>query len=119
MRLIVAGGRDYDLGQAGRRFLDAFSEHHGVEALLTGGASGADRGAEEWARDRGIPVEVYKPAWETHGKAAGPRRNRQMAASGDALVAFPGGRGTASMVAEARRALLPVYFFPAPAPEGE
>lgn len=44
--------------------------------------------------------------WKKHGKAAGPIRNGIMLRDGkpDMVVAFPGGRGTANMVDQARLA---------------
>ena len=49
--------------------------------------------------------------WSAHGRAAGARRNGEMLAEGGvvAVVAFPGGSGTADMVRRARRAGLPVW----------
>src|SRR6185437_6500452 len=45
----------------------------------------------------------------------GPRRNRNMAASGgDFLAAFPGGDGTADMIRAARAAGIPVWIAPEP-----
>jgi UDP-N-acetylmuramoylalanine-D-glutamate ligase len=53
-----------------------------------------------------IPVETYEADWDTHGKAAGPIRNKRMLDEGkpDLVVAFPGGRGTANMISQARKA---------------
>lgn len=71
---------------------------------------GADTLADEWAHDRGVPVEVYPADWQAHGKRAGLLRNTQMATSGiGGLVAFPGGTGTAHMVATCRAEGVPVF----------
>jgi 2-keto-3-deoxy-L-rhamnonate aldolase RhmA len=82
-----------------------------VETLIQGGAHGADALAREWAVDRQIQEIVTEYAdWERHGKAAGPLRNQRMLDvwHPDVVVAFPGGRGTASMVRLAQRANVPV-----------
>lgn len=105
MRLLVCGGRNYADRDA---VYCALLELH-PSAVITGGASGADRIAEEWARPV-VPVETYKADWTKYGKAAGPIRNQQMIDEGkpDAVLAFPGGRGTADMVRRAVSAGIPV-----------
>ena len=52
----------------------------------------------------GVVVEEFKADWDKFGRAAGPIRNAQMLREGkpDLVVAFPGGRGTANMVAQAK-----------------
>jgi hypothetical protein len=70
---------------------------------------GADRYGEVWALNKGIPVTYMRADWKTHGKAAGPIRNRQMAEYSDAVVLFPGGAGTLSMKAQAEKAGLIIF----------
>ncbi len=89
---------------------------------------GADAGADDWASDRGIALTRMPADWTKYGNGAGPRRNTAMAARLVVLghwralvVAFPGDRGTANMVAQARGKQLRVR--PCcelhPLPEGE
>ena len=93
MKCVIAGGRTYHLTEDDRSFLDTL----GIQEVVCGGAPGADEGGASWARARGIPVTYFRADWATHGKAAGPIRNEQMAKYADAAVLFPGGRGTESM----------------------
>ncbi len=74
--------------------------------VVSGGARGADRLAEDWAVTRWCPLEVYPADWETHGKSAGYIRNKEMLEKGrpDIVVAFPGGKGTFNMVNIAKKA---------------
>lgn len=74
-------------------------------SLIIGDANGVDAVAREWARQRDVPHEVYLADWITIGAAAGPARNRRMLICGepDLLIAFPGGKGTANMVAAATK----------------
>lgn len=77
--------------------------------LVHGGASGADQLAADVARQAGWRIEEHPADWGTHGRAAGPIRNQNMAAAGgDLLIAFPGGRGTANMIRCAEAAGIPV-----------
>jgi len=116
--LLVCGGRSY--GDAGRvcAVLDRVAERVEILAVRHGGASGADSLAGEWAEPNGYPVQVYPADWAKHGAKAGPLRNQAMIDAHNpeiptsrvvAVVAFPGGAGTADMVRRARAAGLPVW----------
>ncbi len=61
---------------------------------------GADALGERWAKENDIPVKVFPANWDKHGKAAGPIRNKQMAAYGEMLIAFWDGKssGTGNMI---------------------
>lgn len=56
------------------------------------------------ALDRGVQCEVFQAEWKNYGRAAGPKRNRKMLLShpNAIVLAFPGGRGTANCVQQAR-----------------
>lgn len=103
---IIAGGRYYRVTEEDEAWLDTLP----ICEVVSGGASGADAGGEEWARKRGLPVKLFHADWRTHKMAAGPIRNRQMAQYAEALVLFPGGRGTASMQQEARKNGLKIFL---------
>lgn len=130
MRVLVCGGRDY-ADRAHVRFTLAvwpisdstmpkgakgirwdIRDAAKVDALtiVHGAAKGADSLAGEIAHDLGYRVVAHPADWATHGKAAGPIRNKAMLDTGvDLVVAFPGGRGTAHMVSIARKAGVPVF----------
>lgn len=104
MRVIVCGGRDYtDLARV-FDVLGAKRPH--ITALAHGGAAGADLCAGAWATAADVPCHVYRADWRQHGKGAGPIRNQLMLDDfkPDAVIAFPGGRGTADMVRRAKSA---------------
>ncbi len=113
MKVIIAGSRTithYETVQDA--VLDAFVEHPNLEIdeVVSGGAEGVDRLGERFAKEMDIPIRYFYPDWKTHGKAAGPIRNGQMAAYADALVAVTtGSAGTADMIRQAERAGLLVY----------
>jgi len=111
MRVIVCGGRDFSDHVALDRALDRFSKTHVVDAIIEGNARGADSMAGFWARKHGIPDLKYNANWARYGSAAGPIRNQEMIDDGRAqcVIAFPGGRGTADMIAKAKAAGLPVW----------
>ena len=98
MKLAVTGGRNQNLTEGAEQLLARVVEVFGVEQLLHGDCRGLDRQAALWAQDHGVPVVAYPADWNRHGRAAGPIRNSLMAKEADAVLAFPGGKGAASMV---------------------
>lgn len=112
MRVIVCGGRDYADG-AGAQWANLrraiLSIHQGangpISLLIHGNARGADTAAGCLARDFQIPCDAVPAQWKKFGDKAGPIRNKKMLGMGvDLVIAFPGGRGTANMVKQARAA---------------
>lgn len=108
---MVCGGRDYADRDTVFRVLDWMHAEKEIAVVIHGAASGADTLADAWAKARGIETMPFDAQWKKHGKSAGPIRNRQMIVSGkpDAVVAFPGGRGTANMIDQARNAGISVW----------
>lgn len=111
MKLIIAGGRDYQFTSWDRALLSVLAMQSTIDEVVSGGATGADQCGEDWARSIDIPVRRFKADWTKHGKAAGPIRNRQMAEYADAAVLFPGDDGTSNMRIEAIKAGLTVYDY--------
>ncbi len=127
MRVLVCGGRtwgwahptesDYRQRLAARQraktysVLDAFHNREPIDVVINGDARGADRLSSKWATHRGVPVARYPANWKHEGRAAGPIRNQRMLDIGrpDIVVAFPGGHGTADMVARAYDAGVRVF----------
>lgn len=106
LRVLVCGGRDFADRRAVFGALEALNTERGIGCIIHGAARGADSLAGDWATANGVLAECHPADWEAHGKAAGPIRNASMLESSkpDLVVAFPGGRGTADMVARARAA---------------
>lgn len=106
IRIVVAGSRDfYDYAVLSERLDFYFSQQNQSHIqIVSGGARGADRLGERYAREHDINYTVFPANWNAHGKAAGMIRNRDMAEYGTHLVAFWDGksRGTKSMIETAR-----------------
>lgn len=112
MRLLVCGGRNFDDWPLLDRSIRALiAMRSWPEAIISGMARGADEMAADWAKRNAITVLSFPADWEKHGKKAGPIRNQQMLDEGkpDIVLAMPGGRGTADMVARAKKAKVPVF----------
>lgn len=117
MRVIVCGGRKYRDRLRVVEQLDAIlhSQPHDTLTIIQGGASGADEFARDWCFRTSTPYINYPANWDRDGRAAGPIRNQRMLDHGqpDLVIVFPGGAGTADMVARAKRAGVQLIEVPA------
>lgn len=116
MRALICGGRDYDDDRwMGAQLLRIADEVGEFTLVIHGGARGADLMADSWAKFVNVPTMRFDANWDGDGRAAGPIRNKLMLTEGkpDLVVAFPGGRGTANMISQARRAGVRVIEVPA------
>ena len=106
MRVLVCGGRNYFDPVRVFAVLDKLHAEAGIDAIIQGGARGADRLASNWATTYSVRNMQYDADWDSYGKMAGHLRNQIMLDDGkpDVVIAFPGGRGTADMVRKARKA---------------
>lgn len=109
--LIIAGSRDFDNYKLLEYKCDkVLSKIVGTRNIIirSGGAKGADKLGERYAKKRGYTIQEFIPNWRPNGvydRAAGHKRNREMAdgnsefpVPADALIAFsvndsPGTRG--------------------------
>ena len=117
-QLVVVAGGGRHLSWSPARIaahLLAVNAGRRVQALFHGAARGADQAIAAASDQLGWPQIACPALWQQHGRSAGPIRNRQMLSRALALVsalpagaalqviAFPGGCGTASLVAQAQR----------------
>ena len=117
MKVIVCGSRGFSDYALMKRKLDHYLSNkwgEGVE-IVSGGANGADKLGELYSKERGLDLKIMNADWDTYGKSAGIRRNEQMGAYADAVVAFWDGksRGTKHMIEYAQKHEMPlrvVYY---------
>ncbi len=107
----VTGGRDYVNRAHVYTVLDGINTPGGF-GIVCGAAPGLDTLAIQWAKERKVPHAEFPADW-SGGKAAGPQRNARMlrAMAPVALLAFPGGLGTASCIAAANQQGIAVYHY--------
>lgn len=105
--LVVTGGRDFKDEDFVWMCLNSLRIKKSTK-IHVGDALGVDYAALEWAMSKHTGLRlVYKADWDKYGKAAGPIRNKEMleaAKKGAAplVLAFPGGKGTANCVKQAK-----------------
>lgn len=114
MRWLVCGGRDFlDRNFIFRQLSKLALEKGKPDLLISGDAAGVDKIAASWATSVDVQVSRFPADWKTYGLSAGSIRNHQMLDEGkpDLVIAFPGGRGTAHMIAIAGNAKVPTVIF--------
>ena len=102
-KVIIAGSRGFSNYKLLREKCNKFLREKRKECniiIVSGHARGADTLGEKYAKDEGFDLEIYPAQWKKFGKAAGFRRNEQMAEVADALIAFWNGEshGTKHMI---------------------
>jgi len=80
--LVVTGSRHHQDKDLIHKHLDqallTAKLRDGALILLEGGAQGADRIAQDWAKANSVAHVCVKPDWQKYGKAAGMIRNQAM-----------------------------------------
>ncbi len=116
MKVIIAGGRDFNDEDRMRHELQRVSWGWGNLEIVSGMARGADTLGSEWARNHDLPLKEFPADWDKHGKAAGHIRNAEMADYAEILIAFWDGtsKGTKGMIKLALDRGLEVHVYPYP-----
>ena len=114
MKLIVAGGRDFVDTQVMITVLMDLMDKGKIDPnpeLVCGMARGADILAFRLWKSENMQIHVFPAEWDTYGKSAGFRRNKEMGEFADAAVCFWDGKskGTKHMIDIMNRLNKPVY----------
>ena len=115
MRLAVVGSRsirEYDLAPL---------IPDGVTEIISGGAAGVEKLAEQYAGDHNLKLTVFLPQYGVYGRRAPLLRDERIAWECDALLALWDGNSTGTMytVNIARKLGKPVYLYRLPPEELE
>ena len=111
MKIIVAGGRDFNNYYILEKVLNSFKEL--IDEVISGDARGADELGAHWAISNNIHVNHFPADWDYYGKAAGFIRNIEMADNADALIAFwdNKSKGTGHMIKTIQMKKKPYWVF--------
>ena len=129
MRIIIAGGRDFnnynllesECNRIFKQLSDEWLLTGKVELdipnmeIVSGTANGADKLGERYAKEYGIKVKQFPADWDLYGKSAGYKRNEQMAIyakeNNGVLIAFwdKVSKGTGYMINLAKKHGLRVF----------
>lgn len=111
LKTIIAGSRNCTHYDDLLRAIDVIGWRPSV--ILSGGARGVDAMGERWASENNIMVQKYPAEWDKYGKAAGYRRNVQMAENADALLSLWDfkSRGTKHMIDICTKKCMVIYVW--------
>ena len=86
---------------------------HQLTEIVSGGAAGVDRCAREYAQQNQIPLTEFLPQYDRYRRAAPIKRNEQLVAYADCVIAFWDGqsKGTLSSIQYALRAHKELHIY--------
>lgn len=88
MRLAVIGSRTFTDYKKLEEVLDGYALLNPITEIISGGAKGVDKLAEQYSKARAIPIKVYPAEWDKYGRSAGYRRNTLIVNNCDQVIAF-------------------------------
>jgi hypothetical protein len=65
-----------------------------IDKIISGGARGADKLSEKYAKENNIEIEIFPADWNKYGKAAGFKRNYDIIDNCDVVIAFWNGESS-------------------------
>lgn len=94
MKIAIVGTRNFSRLDLVKTQLSIIYTKFGTDniTIVSGGARGPDKEAEEIAKTFGFKIEVYKADWDKHGKSAGFLRNTTIVENSDIIIAFWDGK---------------------------
>ena len=108
LRITIGGCRDFNdyvmFCSCIEKYLKTVDDTKKI-IFLSGHCSGADEMAEKYAKEKGYVLEIYPADWKKYGKAAGPKRNKEMVEKSDIIIAFWDGKskGTKNLIDLAKK----------------
>ena len=98
MRAAIIGSRTFDNYNLLSETLSEYENQ--ITLMVSGGAKGADKLGEKWAKEKNKEVLIFYPEWEKYGKSAGFKRNKDIIENSDIVFAFWDGqsKGTQSSI---------------------
>lgn len=104
MNILIAGSRDFNNYDLVESTLTAWAKNQSITnndiTIISGGARGADKLGERFAKEYDLKLQIYPADWNQYGKSAGYKRNTQMAEVTDVAFIFWDGesKGTKHMI---------------------
>lgn len=104
MKLAVIGSRTFNDYELLKHHLNKINKVQPITAIVSGGAKGADKLSERYAKEYNIPTIIFYPDWNL-GKHAGFLRNADIITEADKVIAFHDGvsKGTLNSISIAKK----------------
>lgn len=106
--LAIVGSRTFYDYPLLKQECEEFIKLHGSCTVISGGAPGADKLAEAFAEELGLPLEVIRPEWVKDGQYhgwAGFARNTEIVENATHVIAFwdKKSKGTKDTITKAKK----------------
>lgn len=105
--IAIVGSRTFTDYNFAKKKINAIFKKYSITPtkIISGGAQGADKVAEQYAHEYKIPIQIMKADWQKFGKSAGPIRNQEIVKLVDVIIAFWDGksRGTKNTIDTAKK----------------
>ena len=105
-RLIISGPRSCRKYTTVSKEIEQYIlELQGVDEIVSGGSTGVDLIAKQYAEEHSIPYKEFEPNWQDEINAAGMVRDMRMAEYGTHLLILSNGKTKESknLIAEAKK----------------
>lgn len=86
--LAIVGSRTFNDYSTFKTIIQSLQTKTGFNAIISGGAQGADKLAERYAKEFNVPITIELPDWNLHGKSAGFKRNYTIWDNANLGIAF-------------------------------
>jgi len=85
-------------------------ENNNIDTIISGGATGVDSLAQQYATENDIPIIIHSAEWQKYGKNAGPKRNTKIVNDATHVLALPSkdSKGTWDTIRKAQAVKKPV-----------
>lgn len=90
MNVAIVGSRSFNDYDKVKSFINRWKIFYSIniDCIISGGANGADKLGEKYAKEYNIEIKIFRPDWDTYGKSAGFRRNIDIIKNCDVCFAF-------------------------------
>ncbi|MBR5515741.1 MAG: DUF2493 domain-containing protein [Clostridia bacterium] len=88
MKVAIVGSRDSQL--TNEQIKNVLPNE--VSEIVSGGAKGVDRCAEEYANTNNIPIKIFKPDYSRFKRGAPLKRNTEIVLYSDLIIIFWNGK---------------------------
>ena len=101
-KVAIVGSRNFTNYEFLKNTIIEWKEENNIDigTIVSGGAKGADTLSEQFAKEHGYKILIFKPDWNTYGKAAGPIRNTTKTSV-----------GTYDSIRKAKQKGIPVFIY--------
>ncbi len=108
-KLAIVGSRSFNNYELAEQLIHQIIDKHHLKlsdiTIVSGGAKGADKIAEDFAKKYSFETIIFKPDWVRYGKSAGMIRNKDIISNADIVIAFWDGssKGTKNSINHAKK----------------